>query len=437
MQQPRTLRVRINFLPLVYFAFLTTMLCISIPSVAQKQDKKALELKKKKQKKEIELAEELLKQTKQGKNKTLNTLVTLNKNIEKREEYIATINSEIGLMSHQIDDNNTSIKSLHNDITKLKKEYAGMVYFAYKNRDNYDKMMFVFAASDFNQAYKRLKYIQEYNEARKKQIASISQKQRELGVQVEDLEQKKTEKRDLLGNQESEKKDLTVKKEEKEQLLSDLQQKEVQLKKDLEKKKKDAEKTELAIQALIQAEIDRQQKLAALAAEKETKTESHVVKKNTDVFKGAAKYHLSKDEMDVNQSFASNKGKLPMPVIQGLVTESFGPHEHPTISNFIYVQNGVNIQSGKGSLARCIFQGEVTGVTSIPGVGKLVIVRHGEYLSVYSNLDEVYVQTGDKVKAKQNIGKIQFDAEEGKTEMNLQIWKGQNKLNPEDWLFKD
>jgi septal ring factor EnvC (AmiA/AmiB activator) len=437
MEQSKSPRARVNFFRLVVGGLLAGMLLLTVSSLAQKQDKKSLENKKKKQKKDIELAEQLLKQTKQGKNKTLNTLVTLNKNIEKREEYISTISSEIGLMNHQIDDNNNSIKSLHSDISKLKKEYAGMVYFAYKNRDNYDKMMFVFAASDFNQAYKRLKYIQEYNEARKKQIVSISQKQHELGEQVQDLEQKKNEKKDLLGSQESEKKDLTLKKVEKEQLLSDLQQKEVQLKKDLEKKKKDAEKTELAIQALIQAEIDRQQKLAALALEKSNKTEAHPVKKNNDPVKTTAKYHLSKDEMDVNLSFASNKGKLPMPVIQGMITESFGPHEHPTIKDFITVQNGVNIQSGKGSLARCIFQGEVTGVTSIPGVGKLVIIRHGEYLSVYSNLDEVYVQTGDKVKAKQNIGKIQFDPEEGKTEMNLQIWKGQNKLNPEDWLFKD
>ncbi len=415
------------------------LLCISFAASAQRQDKKALENKKKKLKKDIELAEELLKETKQGKKKTLNTLVALNKNIEKREELIYTINTEIGLMNRQIDENNTSIKNLHGDIKKLKQEYASMVYFAYKNRDSYDKLIFVFAAADFNQAYKRLKYIQEYNEARKKQIAAISQKQKELGDQVQDLEQKKTEKKDLLGNEETEKKDLTQKKEEKEQVLVDLQDKESQLKKDLEKKKKDAEKTELAIQALIKAEIERQEKLAAIAAEKERLKESgnHVKSTTTETVKSSPRYHLSKDEMDLNQTFANNKGKLPWPVIQGIITEGFGPHEHPTIKNFIYVNNGVNISTGKGSLARCIFQGEVTGVTSIPGVGKLVIVRHGEYLSVYSNLDEVYVQTGDKVKAKQNIGKIQFDQEEGKTEMNLQIWRGQNKLNPEDWLFKD
>ena len=382
------------------------------------------------------MTEALLKEAKQGKKKTLNTLVVLNNNIEKREELIYTINSEIGLMNHQIDDNNNSIKSLQGDIKKMKKEYANMVYFAYKNRDNYDKLIFVFAAADFNQAYKRLKYIQEYNIARKKQIASISNKQQELGQQVAGLEQRKTEKKELLGNEESEKKDLTVKKEEKEQVLADLQDKESQLKKDLEKKKKDAEKTELAIQALIKAEIERQQKLAALAAEKERLKESGTHTK-LEPLKASNKYHLSKDEMDLNASFASNKGKLPWPVIQGLITEGFGPHESPTVHGFIYVNNGVNIGTGKGSLARCIFQGEVTGVTSIPMVGKLVIVRHGEYLSVYSNLDEVYVQTGDKVKAKQNIGKIQFDAEEGKTEMNLQIWRGQNKLNPAEWLFKD
>jgi septal ring factor EnvC (AmiA/AmiB activator) len=439
MEQPKT-PAHIKRFRLIACFCLLTVLGVSLSVFAQKADKKALENKKKKQKKEIELAEQLLKETKKGKTKTLNTLVALNKNIEKREEYISTISSEIGLMNHQIEENNGTIKSLHGDIERLKKEYAQMVYFAYKNRDNYDKMMFVFAAADFNQAYKRLKYIQEYNDARKKQITSISQKQHELGEQVVDLEQKKTEKKDLLGSQESEKKDLTQKKQEKEELLSDLQQKEVQLKKDLEKKKKDAEKTELAIQALIKAEIDRQQRLAALEAEKADKagkTETPAIKKDKEITASPQRYHLSKDEMDVNLNFASNKGKLPMPVIQGMITESFGEHEHPTMNRIHYFNNGVNISTGKGSLARSIFQGEVTGVTSIPGVGKLVIIRHGEYLSVYSNLDEVYVQTGDKVKAKQNIGKIQFDSDEGKTEMNLQIWRGQNKLNPEEWLYKD
>jgi septal ring factor EnvC (AmiA/AmiB activator) len=418
-----------------FMVCLAFLLMLSLSVVAQKIDKKALENKKKKLKKDIELTEQQLRDTKNAKKKSISTLVALNKNIEKREELIYTISSEIGIMNHQIDDNNSTIKSLHSEIDNLKKEYAKMIYFAYKNRDNYDKMMFIFAASDFNQAYKRLKYIEDYNKARKKQIALISQKQRELGEQVQDLEHKKVEKKDLLGNEESEKKDLTQKKEEKEQVLTDLQKKESQLKRDLEKKKKDAEKTELAIQALIKAEIERQQKLAALAAEKGSKPEN-TVHKNTDAVK-ATKYHLSKDELDINQSFASNKGKLPWPVIQGIITEGFGIHEHPSIKDFKVVNNGVTISTGKGSLVRSIFQGEVTGVTSIPGVGKLVIIRHGEYLSVYSNLEEVYVQTGDKIKAKQNIGKIIFDSEEGKTEMNLQIWKGQNKLDPEDWLFKD
>jgi septal ring factor EnvC (AmiA/AmiB activator) len=426
----------VSIRPLFFRFCFVFLLLMSLAASAQKQDKKSLENKKKKLKKDIELTEEQLRETKNAKKKSISTLVALNKNIEKREELIYTISSEIGLMGHQIDDNNNTIKSLHGDISNLKKEYANMVYFAYKNRDNYDKMMFVFAASDFNQAYKRLKYIEEYNKARKKQIDLISQKQQELGQQVQELEHKKSEKKDLLGNQEVEKKDLTLKKEEKEQVLTDLQKKESTLKKDLEKKKRDAERTELAIQALIKAEIERQEKLAALAAAKANKTESPS-KKNTDVAKAAPKYHLSKDEVDLNQSFASNKGRLPWPVIQGIITEGFGVHEHPSIKDFKVVNNGVTISTGKGSLARSIFQGEVTGVTSIPGVGKLIIIRHGEYLSVYSNLEEVYVQTGDKVKAKQNIGKILFDSEEGKTEMNLQIWRGQNKLDPEDWLFRD
>jgi septal ring factor EnvC (AmiA/AmiB activator) len=424
---------------LFFCASLLLLLPVS-PGSAQKQDKKSLESKRKKQKKDIELDEALLKETKKDKAKSLNQLVLLNNKIETRQQLISTINSEINLMNHQIDDNNTSIKSLQTEIHQLKDEYARMVYFAYKNRDNYQKLLFVFAAADFNQAYKRLKYIQDYNEARKKQITLIAHKQKELGSQVVELENKKSEKKDLLGNEETEKQNLTGEKVEKEQVLISLQDKEAQLKKDIEKKKKDAEKTELAIQELIKAEIERQQKrareLAAAEAAKNHVKESSS-KPDKDVAKASTKYHLSKDELDLNQTFASNKGKLPWPVIQGVITEGFGPHVHPTLIDVHTVNNGVTIGTGKGSLARSIFQGEVTGITNIPGVGKLVIIRHGEYLSVYSNLEEVYVQTGDKVKARQNIGKIQFDAEEGKTEMNLQIWKGSNKLDPAEWLFRD
>jgi len=396
------------------FALLNTTLC-----VAQKQTKKDLENKKKKLQNEIEYTNQLLAETKKNKKLSLNELVTLNKKITVREELISTINSEIRVLNRQINQNNESIKGLQNDLIKLKSEYAKMIYYAYKNQDAYSRLMFVFAAKDFDQAFMRLKYLQQYSNYRYKQAELIINTKKDLDEKVKNLESKKSDQRVLLSSEQVEKQNLSTEKTEKEQVFSKLQQQEGKLKKDLAKKKKDAEKLQQAIQRVIQKELEKLQKEAETA--NRPKPERLV---------------LTPESQQLSNSFLSNKNKLPWPVVKGIVSERFGVHPHPLMKNIDINNNGIDITTSAGSLTRAVFDGEVKAVVNMPGSGQFILIRHGEFLTIYANLKDIYVKVGDKVKTKDNIGSIIFDDDDSKTVLHFEIWKGQIKLDPEAWLSK-
>jgi septal ring factor EnvC (AmiA/AmiB activator) len=402
------------------FLFLSCLFFAGSGSVfAQKQTKKDLENKKKQIQKEIDYTNQLLAETKKNKKRSLTELVALNKKISQREELIANINSQIYLLDKEIKDNNESIKGLQNDLAKLKAEYAKMIYYAYKNRDGYNRLVFVFASKDFEQAYMRLKYLQQYSDYRHQQAEKITNTKKSLNQKVQELEAKKTDKRVLLSGEETEKKNLTSEKGEKEQVFTQLQAQESKLKKDLEKKKKDANNLQQAIQRAIQKELEKAQKEAA--TENKPKPQKLI---------------LTPESQKLSNSFASNKGKLPWPVAKGIISERFGVHPHPLMPNIEINNNGVDITTNSGSIARAVFDGEVKAIGNMPGAGEFVLVRHGEFLTIYANLKDVYVKTGDRVTTKQNLGSILYDEEDNKTVLQFQIWKGQTKLDPESWIFK-
>lgn len=407
----RSLIVLIAMSLLLFFNSIST-------SYAQKQSRKDLENKKKELQKEIEYTNQLLSETKKNKKLSLNQLVTLNKKISAREELISTINSEIRILNNQIAAKNQSIKTLQNELAKLKAEYAKMIYYAYKNQDAYSRLMFVFAAQDFEQAFMRLKYLQQYSFYRHKQAELILSTKKELDEKISELQSRKEEQRVLLGSEQAEKENLTSEKKEKEQVFSKLQDQESKLKKDIEKKKKDAEKLQQAIQREIQKELEKLQKEA---------DSKHKAKPERLV--------LTPEAQQLSNSFASNKSKLPWPIIKGIVSEHFGIHPHPLMPNIDVNNNGIDITTTNGALARAVFDGEVKAVVNIPGSGQFVLVRHGEYLTIYSNLKEVYVKVGDNIKTKQNLGAILYDDDESKTVLHFELWKGQTKLDPETWLY--
>jgi septal ring factor EnvC (AmiA/AmiB activator) len=318
--------------------------------------------------------------------------------------------------------------------------------------------MYIFSSDNFNQAYARLKYMQQYSEFRKKQAAEIINTQTLLLAKLNELKEQRREKHILLGNEEEEKITLSSEKSEKEQVLTELQKKEKELKAELEKKKQDAIQLQLAIKRLIEAEIKRKAEEAAAKSEalvaaakkareektkeeKKRKTKSNIEKNEAVVVlkpeknEGPSIPDLNDEAEALSADFSNNRGKLPWPVAKGIICEGYGEHEHPAIKGFMMFNNGVEICSNKGTQARAVFEGEVTGIAVSPTGGKLVIIRHGEYLSVYSNLGDVTVKTGQKVNVKQPIGTVMYNEDEGKTSMNLQIWKGQKTMDPSGWLF--
>ena len=357
---------------------------------------------------------------------------------------ITTINNELLHINTQIKRTVTEVNALQANLNQLKSEYAKMIYFAQRNRDSYTKLMFLFSAGDFNQAYLRLKYFQQYSAFRKKQAMEIVSTQTLLNEKIKQLEEQRHEKNVLLGNEKEERLNLDAEKQQQEIVLNELQQQEKELKAELEKKRRDAENLQLAIKKLIEAEIKRKaEESARIAAEKAAKAEKLAKEKNktkkpnkTEIKTIETKPtapELTEAAEALGADFSSNRGKLPWPVTKGVICQPYGEYEHPAIKGFMMNNNGIDICTGKGAEARAVFDGEVTSIAISPTGGKLVIVRHGEYLSVYSNLENVFVKQGQQVKIKQSIGTI-ID-EDGKTSMNLQIWKGQKTMDPSGWLY--
>ncbi len=429
---------------------------------SNKNPKKDLENKKKRINDEINEINSLLNETKANKKSSIGALVNINMKLEMRQDLINTINAQINVITKEIKQNENKNNQLKANLQKLKNEYAKMIVFAQRNQDSYSKLMFIFSATNFNQAYARLKYMQQYGLFRKKQANEILATQSDLVKNLTELKEQRHEKNVLLGNEEEEKQNLSSEKNEQEQVLTELQQKEKELKQDLEKKKQDAIQLQLAIKKLIADEIKRKLEEAEKAnaitvankkakeeakikkdkKDKKDKTNTPDKKNNTNIadVKIDKKETIEIPELSeaaeaLSADFANNHGKLPWPVLKGVICEGYGEHEHPAIKGFMMFNNGVEICATKGMQVRAVFDGEVTGIAVSPTGGKLVIIRHGEYLSVYSNLSDVLVKTGQKITVKQPIGTVMYNEDEGKNSMNLQIWKGQKTMDPSGWLY--
>jgi len=406
------------------YTFLTFALMVLITigtvGVHAQNDRNKLEADKKKLEQDIQYTNKLLNQTRKVRSSSLNELIILNNQIKKRESLISNIKDEIAFFDRQITNNNDSIKTLNNSLEKLKEEYARMIYYSFKNKNTYDRLMFIFSAEDFNQAYRRLKYFQQYSAYRKAQVKLIQETQEKLDYKVREYEAQITERESLLSELQVEYDALTQEKASKNRNVVQLSKKEKDLKKDLRNKQRAAQKLEDAIKDIIAEEIR--------LAEERAKRESSM-KKADDM-------SLTPVEFELSANFANNRGKLPWPSARGIVSGTFGEHAHPVLKHVKVKNNGINILCTEGENARAVFEGKVTRVMSVPNYNTVVIIRHGEYLTVYSNLIEVYVKSGDEVSTMQSIGKIFTDPEESKTELHFEIWKAKTLQNPTYWLAK-
>lgn len=363
---------------------------------------------------DIKLAEKLLKETSKDKETSINQVNLLQTQINQRENLIKTYQNQINAINKDIQKNKDKISVLEKDMALYRKEYANLLLINYRNSGKANNLLFIFSSEDFNQAMRRIRYVKELNGLVKDKIEEIDSTQIKINLQLEKNERNKKDKESILAKEKAERATLMKERDKLNTDIAALKKKEKQIQKDINTKEKQAKDLKKQIEKIIAEEI------------KKAKEREESAKKNNTK---SIDYNLS-------NNFAQNKGKLPYPVDQGIITGKYGSSQHPTQKKVIINNNGVDISTTKGSKAKSIFDGEVCFITS-QGNNNVILIRHGLYFTLYSNLDKVYVKTGEKVSTGEEIGRIHTNVNDGKTILHFEIWQ-ENKttVNPALWIRK-
>lgn len=398
------------------FKFILTSVILCLSLMVSGQSKRDLENKRDKLSKKIKLTTTLISKTEKSLKAKQSELFLIDKQISFREELIQTLQQEIAQINEQMVLKQTEIETLEAEVKKLKEEYAQILRHTYKTRNVYSKLMFVFASADFNQALSRLNYLNQYSNYRKEQASKINEAKAKINVELALLKQKKDEKEVLYSTQKQEKSNLSQDKSKQVSYVNELKSEGKKLKSELKKQEREQAKINRQIERIITEELSKNR----------TKSTS-------------GKFSLTPEAKELSNNFSNNKGKLPWPVERGIVTSNFGKQAHPTVRGVMIDNNGITISTDKEADVRAVFRGEVSNILVIPGAGKVVVINHGAYRSVYTNLKDVSVSKGQTVVTKQSIGKcLKADSGE-KSEAHLEIWQikesGIEKLNPKYWLL--
>ena len=375
------------------------------------QTKEELEKRKVKTQEEIAYTNRLLEETQQKKQSSLNRVRIINKRIQLRNQLLRSINQEISLYTEDIENKRSLIDELETDMELVKRQYEMLVQFAFWNKNKNDRLMFVLSADNFNMAYKRMKYIQQYTRHRKEQALLIQSMQSELKVEIKELEEIVLQKEALARQKAGENRNLEREKQNKDQMVMELSGQEKKLKSKLAENRKIARRLEKEIAAIIMAEASKG--------------------RSRNMYD-----QLTPEEKLISDNFMGNKGKLPWPTERGVVTSRFGKHQHAVLKQITVQNDGIDISTVQGAEARALFDGVVSKVVAILGANYTVIMRHGNFLTVYQNLINVRVKPGEAVMVKQVLGTVFTEEETNSTLLHIEIWKELNKQNPEDWLSR-
>jgi septal ring factor EnvC (AmiA/AmiB activator) len=388
----------------IFFLFL------SVNLVIYGQTRSDLEERRKKTLEEISYVDNLLKTTSKEKSEGMNDVKIIGRKLDLRESVIRSMREEVDLLGERIELNNLAIEMMEEDLIKLKSDYAHAVVNSYISQKGNSELVFILSAKDFNQGYKRLKYLQQVTKFRRNEAEIILELKGQIESSKQRLENDLKRVSDLKTREEQQKKLLEGEQEKKKQIVKSLTNKEKQLQKELDEKKRVARKIENEIDRLIEEERRRTVKSSATPEQKL-----------------------------IGDSFAENMGRLPWPVERGVITSHFGVHPHPVFKYLTEDNIGIEITSSGKMNARTVFQGEVAKVFAISGANMTVIIRHGKFLSVYANIAYVKVKPGDKVKAKQELGEIYVDPGNGNNcVLKFMIFESQMKyLDPELWIAKN
>lgn len=428
------------------FVILVSSLWLAIPLSAQSNKLiRELEGKRGDLQKQIAETESILQNTKKDVGSQLNGLAALTGQIEERKRYILAINNDVETIERELVSLNRQLNSLEKDLKEKKKKYEASVQYLYKNKSIEEKLMFIFSAKNLGQTYRRMRYVREYATYQRLQGEEILKKQEQIRKKKAERQQVKAAKEGLLKERENEKAKLEAQEKEKRTLVANLQKKQKGLQSEVNKKRREANQLNARIDRLIAEEIERARKRAA----EEARREAAARKKADTNGKGASKtgtaakpksepldaFTMSKADRELSGSFVANRGKLPMPISGPyIITSRYGQYSVEGLRNVKLDNKGIDIQGKPGAQARAIFDGKVAAVFQLNGLFN-VLIRHGNYISVYCNLSSASVKSGDTVSTKQSIGQIFSDgADNGRTVLHFQLRREKEKLNPEPWL---
>jgi len=397
-----TLRIGISFL---FFLF-----CITVFSQPPSKNKISLEEEKRKLEEEVRLTNKLLEETRKIRKQSHAELQIVNSQIQLREQIVYTLHSQVKNIDLEIENIENMIQAMQKDIFKLKQEYLEFAYSTYKNHNNISVLLWLFSSESFSQAYNRLRYFKDFSEIRRNQIQLIRRAQVRLAEKKIELENRKNKKNIILDEKKNEYEKLIQSKKEKQLIAESLRKQESYYKKQLHIQKQNMQKIQSAIEQLI-------------FEEKKATANKPQEEKEADI------------TAPLSKLFEKNKGKLPWPVSmnKGIITGRFGLTEDE-VSGGKIMNNGVYINTPPNENVRTVFGGKVTAVQNLPMLGKVVIVQHGNYRTVYANLNDVYVKVGEEVEALTPIGNLKVNPDNEQCQLHFLIYEGKTPLNPEHWM---
>ncbi len=369
----------------------------------QAQSLKELQAQQKKYAEEIEHTGKMIQQTKQNEKATENKLSLINQDIRTRKKLINSINQELIALDEEQGRLQDEQARLELELDSLKKDYAHLVQLTHYADMQQSPLLFLLSAKDFNQLVRRLRYMREFAAYRQEQMARIEQVKADIQIRSDLLQDNRKEKDSALKSQERERDQLARNERKQKAMLQDLKKKEKELVAKQRQQQKKIDQLNKQIEQAIAKQVDRKQQ-------------------------------LTKEQELIAGGFAANKGRLPWPVAKGFISGHYGKHQHDVYENVTINNKGIYIQTTAGSDARAVYEGEVT-TCMVMGATYAIIVQHGNYRTVYTGIQTPAVKPGDKVQAKQSIGRIASNPDEdNKTELQFQVWKDREIQNPELWI---
>lgn len=400
---------------------LKSLLCglfifIGVNSVQAQTKREDLEKRRQELRREITRINELRINNQKKRQNVLGQVQDLNQQIKSTEDLIKLTNQQANLLTREINTNTNKIAQLRKELEKLKEDYARMIRKSYKSKSQQSRIMFLLSSNSFLQAYKRLQYMKQYNEHRRQQGEQIKANTEELQQLNSSLVKQKEEKEQLIVENRKTRIKLEENRKTQQDLMNTIKKREGQFAAQIRNKQNEIDEIDRAIDKMIRESIAK------------ANAESGSSSRST--------YELTPAAKALAADFAKNKGKLPWPVRSGVVTMKFGKQPHPIVSSVMVNNNGVRIDTDEGGKARAVFNGTVSEVQAVKGANKAVMVRHGDYITIYNNLEKVFVKRGDNVVTEQEIGEVATSKANGKTTLHFLVYKNDQKMNPAEWIYQ-